>query len=136
MGLAVKPAQGAPVSRTLTAICLGAVLGLILTTARQGTSGSPEGGSLYTWTSNALGLGGSRAEALRNCTDFACVRKAHTRPGKFNFPHFLIIGFPKAATTSLHYYLTQHPQALNPRIKEAHGNARAARGASHPQGGR
>lgn len=43
--------------------------------------------------------------ALKDCTDMICVRKAHELPKKdatFNFPHFLIIGFQKAATTSLH----------------------------------
>ncbi|GBG00370.1 hypothetical protein Rsub_13260 [Raphidocelis subcapitata] len=116
MGLPGKPAPS--VASLLTAVCLGAALGLVLTTARGAVGSAPQGGgSLFGWTSDMLGLGESRAEALRSCTDFACVRQAHTRPGKFNFPHFFIIGFPKAATTSLHAYLTAHPQALNPRGK-------------------
>ena len=49
------------------------------------------------------------------------MRRAHQRPGKFGFPHFLIIGFPKAATTSLHEYLKHHKQGLNPRIKARRG---------------
>ena len=44
-------------------------------------------------------------EALANCSDFECLRTAHTLPrgsARFNFPHFLIIGWQKAGTTSLH----------------------------------
>lgn len=47
--------------------------------------------------------------ALKSCTDMVCVQKAHELPkedAKFNFPHFLIIGFQKAATTSLHVYVS------------------------------
>lgn len=46
--------------------------------------------------------------ALKSCTDMVCVREAHELPkedAEFNFPHFLIIGFQKAATTSLHVYV-------------------------------
>ncbi|GBG00566.1 hypothetical protein Rsub_13373, partial [Raphidocelis subcapitata] len=52
--------------------------------------------------------------AVAKCTSFACLRAAHSVPheGKFNFPHFFIIGYPKCATTSLHAYLEKHPQAL------------------------
>lgn len=35
-------------------------------------------------------------------------------------PHFLIIGAQKAATTSLHRYLVQHPQITAPYLKEVH----------------
>jgi hypothetical protein len=48
-------------------------------------------------------------EALKSCKDMVCVREAHKLPkkeAKFNFPHFLIIGFQKAATTSLHVYVS------------------------------
>lgn len=47
-------------------------------------------------------------EALKSCKDMVCVHEAHKLPkkeAKFNFPHFLIIGFQKAATTSLHVYV-------------------------------
>jgi len=47
-------------------------------------------------------------DALKTCTDMECVKSAHYQPkkeAKFNFPHFLIIGFQKAATTSLHVYV-------------------------------
>lgn len=43
-------------------------------------------------------------EALATCTTLACVRAAHDQPRngvRFNFPHFIILGFQKAATTSL-----------------------------------
>lgn len=47
-------------------------------------------------------------EALQSCETMECVRDAHYQPkagAKFNYPHFLIIGFQKAATTSLHVYV-------------------------------
>lgn len=43
-------------------------------------------------------------QALSTCTTLDCVRAAHQQPRKgarFNFPHFMIIGFQKACTTSL-----------------------------------
>ncbi len=57
----------------------------------------------------------TRLEALRACSfeGLECVRAAHALPAggaKFNFPHFMIIGFQKAATTSLNAYLDKHPQ--------------------------
>lgn len=44
-------------------------------------------------------------EALRTCETLRCVRDAHLQPkgpARFNFPHFIIAGWPKAATTSLY----------------------------------
>jgi hypothetical protein len=35
-------------------------------------------------------------------------------------PDFLIIGAPKSGTTSLYYYLQQHPQVWMPTVKEPH----------------
>jgi len=35
-------------------------------------------------------------------------------------PHFLVIGFPKAGTTSLHEYLSQHPRIVGSWAKETH----------------
>ena len=35
-----------------------------------------------------------------------------------NFPDFLIVGAPKCGTTSLHHYLTAHPQVFLPKEKE------------------
>lgn len=35
-------------------------------------------------------------------------------------PNFLIIGAPKCGTTSLHHYLSQHPDVCMPRRKELH----------------
>jgi len=37
-----------------------------------------------------------------------------------NKPNFLIIGAQKCGTTSLFYYLSQHPQLNLPAIKEIH----------------
>ena len=44
-------------------------------------------------------------EALSTCDSLECLHDAHElekEPGVFNFPHFLIIGFQKTATTSLY----------------------------------
>ncbi|MEM7065582.1 MAG: sulfotransferase [Cyanobacteria bacterium P01_B01_bin.77] len=35
-----------------------------------------------------------------------------------NLPNFLILGAAKAGTSSLHYYLSQHPQIFMPTLKE------------------
>ena len=60
--------------------------------------------------------------AIENCNDLVCVQKAHQKfpraTGMFNFPHFMIIGFQKAATTSLKIYLEQHPDIIRPTKKE------------------
>lgn len=36
------------------------------------------------------------------------------------WPDFFVVGAPKAATTSLHHYLGQHPELFTSRIKEPH----------------
>ena len=62
-----------------------------------------------------------RVEAVRGCDTFECLRVAHEKPaGKatFNFPHFMIVGFQKSATTSLHYHLVRHPSIARPWEKE------------------
>ena len=44
-------------------------------------------------------------EALAGCDTLDCVRDAHSQPRRgacFSFPHFIIIGFQKTATTSLY----------------------------------
>ncbi|EFN58048.1 hypothetical protein CHLNCDRAFT_142285 [Chlorella variabilis] len=61
--------------------------------------------------------------AVGACTDFACLRQANQlprAPGQFPFPHFLVIGFPKCATSSLYCHLIQHPQIQHPKEKESH----------------
>lgn len=35
-------------------------------------------------------------------------------------PNFIIVGFPKCGTTSLHYYLDDHPEIFMPKQKELH----------------
>jgi hypothetical protein len=60
-------------------------------------------------------------EAVRGCRTLECIKMAHTRPvgmAKFNFPHFLMIGWQKTATTSLFAHLNQHPQISRPWDKE------------------
>lgn len=51
-----------------------------------------------------------------------CIRDAHRDhprgPGMFNFPEFIIIGFQKAATTSLKNYLERHYSILKSGEKE------------------
>ena len=37
-----------------------------------------------------------------------------------SFPNFIIAGFPKCGTTSLHYYLSEHPEIYMPKQKELH----------------
>jgi hypothetical protein len=62
-----------------------------------------------------------RVEALRGCETLECLRIAHEKPaGKAtkNFPHFMIVGFQKSATTSLHYHLVRHPEIIRPWEKE------------------
>jgi hypothetical protein len=41
-------------------------------------------------------------------------------PGKRQAPDFLILGAAKAGTTSLHHYLSEHPEVSPPLIKEIH----------------
>ena len=61
-------------------------------------------------------------EGLATCTDLQCVHDAHHElkdPAQgFSFPHFLILGFQKAATTSLFAHLHGHPQVLHTTVKE------------------
>ena len=38
----------------------------------------------------------------------------------YKLPNFLIIGAPKCGTTSLHYYLSRHPDIFLPKQKELH----------------
>jgi len=46
---------------------------------------------------------------LEKCRDLICIQEAHEKYQRtakmFNFPHFMIIGFQKAATTSLKKYV-------------------------------
>lgn len=63
----------------------------------------------------------SMLQTLMRCQTLECIKVAHSRsrePGTFNFPHFLIIGWQKTATTSLHDYLGHHKQINQPAIKE------------------
>jgi hypothetical protein len=61
-------------------------------------------------------------EALPTCETFKCVRDAHLQPrgeAKYNFPHFIIAGYSKSASTSLYKHLIRHPQVVVPKVKEA-----------------
>ncbi|GBG00545.1 hypothetical protein Rsub_13332 [Raphidocelis subcapitata] len=89
----------------------------------RSSGGGSGGASRSRSTSNESGKGG-RAAAVAACDTFECLRKAHALPPaqqeRFNFPHALILGYPKCATTSLWHYLDQHPQALASHPKEPH----------------
>lgn len=37
-----------------------------------------------------------------------------------SLPNFIVVGFPKCGTTSLHYYLDDHPEIFMPKQKELH----------------
>jgi hypothetical protein len=59
--------------------------------------------------------------ALAACATLACVRDAHALPrgaARYDFPHFVIAGFQKAATTSLYHWLALHPQVAPSSPKE------------------
>ena len=61
-------------------------------------------------------------EGLRGCETLDCVRDAHALPhgdARYNFPHFMIAGYSKSATTSLYSYLTRHPDIIKPSVKES-----------------
>jgi len=62
-------------------------------------------------------------DALKTCETLKCVRDAHLQPRtkgeKFNFPHFIIAGYSKSATTSMYKYLIHHPEVVVPKVKEA-----------------
>ena len=61
-------------------------------------------------------------EALPTCETFKCVRDAHLQPrggAKYNFPHFIIAGYSKSASTSVYKHLIRHPQVVVPMVKEA-----------------
>lgn len=60
-------------------------------------------------------------DALANCDSLECLKAAHLLPrgvAKFNHPHFIIMGFQKAATTSLYSYLARHNETLASSLKE------------------
>ena len=50
------------------------------------------------------------------------------KPRLFCLPYFLIAGFPKSGTTTLHSVLTHHPQVTPPELKELHWWARVPLG--------
>ncbi|KAI8102861.1 hypothetical protein M9434_005653 [Picochlorum sp. BPE23] len=60
-------------------------------------------------------------DAIKTCETFNCLREAHLLPkgnATYNFPHFIIAGYSKSATTSLYRYLNTHPAFMNPKKKE------------------
>ncbi len=76
------------------------------------------GAALEAWRFNATT---PFLDAVRSCRSLRCLRDAHLQPrggAKFNFPHFMIAGWSKSATTSVYQYLNDHPQVLSPTQKE------------------
>ena len=60
-------------------------------------------------------------DKIPTCSSMECLKEAHLLPrgvAKYNHPHFLIIGFQKAATTSLFSYLARHNETLASYLKE------------------
>jgi len=58
---------------------------------------------------------------INECSTHKCITEAHKMPRStkiFNFPHFMIIGFQKSATTSLFKHLQDHPDLLPSIPKE------------------
>ncbi|KAL4513316.1 hypothetical protein Ndes2526B_g04995 [Nannochloris sp. 'desiccata'] len=58
---------------------------------------------------------------VAECSTHECITEAHKMPRStniFNFPHFMIIGFQKSATTSLFKHLQEHPDLLPSIPKE------------------
>lgn len=47
------------------------------------------------------------------------MKVQHDRLGEILFPDFLLVGAAKSATSSLHRYLSQHPEIRMPSIKES-----------------
>ncbi|PSC68100.1 deacetylase sulfotransferase [Micractinium conductrix] len=84
--------------------------------------GSPLG-ALDTHTPEQRQQAEAFATAVAACQDFDCLRQANElprAPGQFRFPHFMVIGFPKCATTSIYCHLIQHPAVQHPKEKESH----------------
>lgn len=60
-------------------------------------------------------------DALATCDTFECVKAAHMQPRKgarFNYPHFMILGWQKSATTSLYIHFIRHKYIAKPAEKE------------------
>ena len=64
-------------------------------------------------------------EKLEICESLACLREAHALRQKaeegttaFNFPHAILLGWQKSATTSLYQHLSDHPAVLASVEKE------------------
>jgi len=74
-------------------------------------------GSLATHGATAAGL-----KELAQCSTLDCLTRMHSTLGatKFNFPHFMMVGWQKCATTSIYYHLARHPEVLKPFVKEPH----------------
>lgn len=61
-------------------------------------------------------------EAVKGCNTLQCLKKAYINyprnEKQFNFPHAIIVGWQKTATTSLYYHLKQHPDVIDLSRKE------------------
>ncbi|PSC67215.1 hypothetical protein C2E20_9098 [Micractinium conductrix] len=60
-------------------------------------------------------------QAVAQCHNITCLSQAARQrrdPGQFLFPHFFVVGWQKAATTSLFFHLRTHPQLVAAWEKE------------------
>ena len=66
--------------------------------------------------------------SLAACESFACLRENQVPGAKYPFPHFIIIGFAKSATTSIADYLRYHPDVSYPtkKVRATRGRKRLA----------
>lgn len=55
---------------------------------------------------------------MNNIGSNANTRSRNKFGTEAKLPNFLIVGAPRCGTTSLYYYLSQHPKVFMPRIKE------------------
>ena len=55
-------------------------------------------------------------DVIKSCLTLECLQEAHQLKGKssvrFNFPHALLVGWQKSATTSLYHHLSKHGNVL------------------------
>lgn len=71
---------------------------------------------------------GPSPASLAACDSFACLRENQVPGAKYPFPHFVIIGFAKSATTSIADYLRYHPEVSYPTKKVRSGAGRGGGG--------
>lgn len=87
----------------------------------SGSAGSAAPGSQASPVSRRFPPDMPFIQALATCDTLECVRDAHAQPrrgARFNFPHAIIAGWQKAATTSTYVHLVRHKHVAKPSAKE------------------